>query len=152
MPWKNFRNTQRKVCSLGEDYAYSGQVTKGYPLDLYPPVVKMAERFSELTGMNYNGVLFNWYPAGTVVGIGKHSDDESKLRGRQPIVSVSLGQTVNFILQAKRGDEQLIIPLEDGHVFIMGQDCQRYYFHSCPYVKMKTDRISLTFREFFISE
>lgn len=137
---------------MGESYAYSGQVTEGYSPDLYPPVRRMMERFSALTGMNYNGVLLNWYPAGMAVGIGKHADDERNLVPNQPIVSVSLGQTVDFILEEKRGDERLVVPLKDGDVFIMGEYCQKYYYHSCPYIKMKEDRISLTFREFLTGD
>ena len=45
-------------------------------------------------------------------------------------------------------NEHIKVELKDGDVFIMGKDCQQYYYHSIGYTKMEFDRISISFREF----
>lgn len=148
IPWKRFRTTKRMVCSLGKSYPYSGQIAVGEPFSYYPPIEKLMHRLNTELGTNFNSVLLNWYPKATWSGIGRHSDDEKELVPGTPVVSVSLGASTLFVLTSKDGKESVPITLNDGDVFIMGKDCQKYYTHECPYVKMLDDRISLTFREF----
>lgn len=148
IPWKPFYQTDRMVCSLGKSYPYSGQVTVGESFDYYPPLFDLMQRLNNELGTGFNSVLLNWYPKGKKVGIGKHSDDEKELVEQTPVVSISLGESTMFILRAKEGRERRELILGDGDVFIMGVDCQKHYTHECPYVLMKGDRISLTFRQF----
>lgn len=148
IPWKQFYRTNRYVCSVGKSYRYSGQITEGIPFDVYPPLGHLLQRVNQHFGTNFNSILLNWYPQGTYVGIGKHSDDETELVSGQPVFSLSLGEETPFILKSKTTDEYRTVILRHGDAFMMGVDCQRYYTHECPYLMMNGDRISLTFREF----
>lgn len=152
IPFVRFKKTKRMVCSLGVSYPYSGQVTEGHPWETYPPLLDILNTLNNKLGTSYNSVLLNWYPKDTYVGIGAHADDERELIPNQPVASVSLGQAVEFIIEAKYSDEKITVPLHDGDVFIMGEQCQKYYRHSVPYCLMPEDRISLTFREFKVNE
>lgn len=147
LPWQQFKNTKRMVCSLGKSYPYSGHVTIGHSFDLYPPLYVLMQKLNAELGTNYNSVLLNWYPKNTYVGIGKHSDNEAELVSGS-VASVSLGATCQFILQDWQRNETVTVDLKDSDVFVMGKDCQKFYGHSIPYTNMTEDRISLTFREF----
>ena len=151
LPWQQFKSTKRMVCSLGKSYPYSGHITVGHSFDYYPPLKALMDKLNTELGTNFNSVLLNWYPANTYVGIGKHSDNEKELIANQPVASVSLGCTTDFILESsQKGEkkEHVVVQLTDGDVFVMGKACQNFYLHSCPYKQMELDRISMTFREF----
>lgn len=148
LPWQQFKNTNRLVCSLGSDYGYSDHTTKGHSFSLYPPLKRLMDKLNTELGTNYNSVLLNWYPAGTYVGIGKHSDSEDSLVSDQPVASVSLGASCEFILETWDKSEKVVVELKDSDVFVMGAKCQKFYGHSIAYTKMESDRISITFRQF----
>lgn len=151
LPWQQFKNTKRMVCSLGKSYPYSGHITVGHSFDLYPPLYALMQKLNAELGTNYNSVLLNWYPKGSYVGIGAHKDDELTLVRGQPVASVSLGSTCIFELKdTYKGEtsEHIKVELKDSDVFVMGALCQQHYYHSIGYTKMEEDRISLTFRQF----
>lgn len=148
LPWQQFKDTKRMVCSLGRSYPYSGHITYGHSFTLYPPLKLLMDRINEELGTNYNSVLLNWYPEGEYVGIGKHSDSETTLVPNQPIVSVSLGCQCDFVLESWDKTERVVVELKDSDVFVMGSNCQKFYGHFINYTKMEKDRISLTFRQF----
>lgn len=150
IPLVQFKNTSRLVCSLGRDYAYSKQTTVAHSFNLYPPIYQLMLKLNKELNTNFNSCLINYYPANTSVGIGTHKDDESSLISNI-VASVSLGQEVPFVLKdTYKGipNESIEVILKDGDVFVMAENCQKYYFHSIPYNKYPTERISLTFREF----
>lgn len=147
LPWQQFKNTNRMVCSLGKSYPYSGHVTEGYSFDYYPPLKQLMERLNSQLGTNYNSVLLNWYPEGSYVGIGKHSDNERDLIPGT-VASVSLGANCQFTLETWDKTESVVVSLTDGDIFIMGEECQSHYGHFIPYTLMESDRVSLTFRQF----
>lgn len=151
LPWQQFKSTKRMVCSLGKSYPYSGHITVGHSFDYYPPLKALMDKLNTELGTNFNSVLLNWYPANTYVGIGFHKDDEETLVRGQPVVSISLGCTCVFKLKdTYKGTpkELLSVDLKDGDIFVMGSDCQHYYYHGIDYTTMLSDRISLTFRQF----
>lgn len=151
LPWQQFKNTKRMVCSLGSDYGYSGHTTKGHNFDLYPPLKQLMDELNLELNTNFNSVLINWYPKDSYVGIGAHKDDEESLVKEQPVVSISLGASCIFELKdTYKGptNEHIKIELKDGDVFVMGTNCQQYYYHFIDYTQMEEDRISLTFRTF----
>lgn len=151
IPWQRFKSSNRMVCSLGNSYAYSGHTTKGHSFDIYPPLKALIEKVNKELGTNFNSVLLNWYPANTRVGICFHKDDEETLVRGQPVVSISLGCTCVFKLKdtCKGTPKELLsVDLKDGDIFVMGSDCQHYYYHGIDYTTMLSDRISLTFRQF----
>lgn len=147
LPWQQFKSTKRMVCSLGKSYPYSGHTTVGHSFDYYPPLKALMDKLNTELGTNFNSVLLNWYPKDQNVGIGRHSDSEKELIPGA-VASISLGASCDFILETWDKSESITVQLNDSDVFVMGVECQRYYVHSIPYTKMKSDRISLTFRQF----
>jgi alkylated DNA repair dioxygenase AlkB len=154
IPWVPFKNSERRICSLGVDYPYSGQVTKAYPWSVYPPLELLMKRINAMLGTNFNSALLNWYPAGKRSGINAHSDSESTLVKGSAVVSVSLGESCifNFHEIVKGGIYPPPITdsveLKHGDVFIMAGGCQSVYMHSIGYKLNVKDRLSITFREF----
>lgn len=151
LPWQQFKSTKRMVCSLGKSYPYSGHTTVGHSFDYYPPLKALMDKLNTELGTNFNSVLLNWYPANTYVGIGFHKDDEQTLVKGQPVVSISLGASCIFELKdtySGSSNEHIKVDLEDGDIFVMGSDCQKYYYHGIGYSKMVEDRVSITFRQF----
>lgn len=147
LPWQQFKDTKRMVCSLGRSYPYSGHITYGHSFDLYQPLKQLMDKLNAELGTNYNSVLLNWYPKDSYVGIGKHSDSEKELVSGS-VASVSLGASCDFTLENWDKTESVTVNLQDSDVFVMGNDCQKYYAHYIKYTKMESDRISLTFRQF----
>lgn len=149
IPWQRYKSSNRMVCSLGTSYSYSGHTTKGHSFDIYPPLKALIERVNKELGTNFNSVLLNWYPANnTRVGINFHQDNEPEIKRGSPVLSISLGESTEFVLKAIDNSELITVELKDGDVFLMGTNSQLNYLHSIPYKVMKKDRISLTLREF----
>lgn len=139
------KKIRRGVCSMGKDYPYSGQVAKAIPWD--KQILALMERINETYGTSFNACLLNYYPDGNS-GISKHSDSESELVSPVVVVSVSLGAERIFRLISKTGLESVNIPLKDGTVLVMGENCQSLWLHEIPKEKCAFPRISLTFRCF----
>ena len=149
IPWEYYKNTKRKVCSIGKEYSYSGQTQKAVDWSVYPPLKSLVDRINKELGTNFNSVLLNWYPGNNArSGINPHSDNEREIVRGSSVLSVSLGASVNFYLTSNDGNEQIKVQLNDGDVFLMGENAQLFYKHHIPYTVMKKDRISLTFRQF----
>jgi alkylated DNA repair dioxygenase AlkB len=155
LPWKEFRNTNRLVMSMGRDYPYSGQVAKDVGWDTYPKLYRFMQRCNEVLGTNYNAALLNWYIAGTYTGIGAHSDAEAELVPNSTVLSLSLGASCIFnfheIVKGEPYPPKTIeksVELQSGDLFLMGRECQKHYMHSIARTKMLSDRISVTFRQF----
>ena len=148
IPWEYYKNTKRKVCSIGKEYSYSGQTQKAVDWSVYPPLKSLVDRINKELGTNFNSALLNWYEANERVGINFHSDSEPEIVKGSKVLSISLGETCTFILESKDKEERIEVELKDGDVFVMGTNCQLHYLHSCPYTVMEKDRISLTFRQF----
>lgn len=149
IPWQRYKSSNRMVCSLGNSYSYSGHTTKGHSFNIYPPLKALIERVNKELGTNFNSALLNWYPGNNArSGINPHSDNEREIVRGSSVLSVSLGASVNFYLTSNDGNEQIKVQLNDGDVFLMGENAQLFYKHHIPYTVMKKDRISITFRQF----
>ena len=148
IPWQKYKNSKRLVCSLGVSYSYSGHTAIGHSFNLYPPLKKLIDSINSILGTNYNSALLNWYPANTKCGIGSHKDDEPEIVKGSSVLSISLGASINFYLTSNDGKEQIKVQLNDGDIFLMGNNCQLYYKHHIPYSIMPSNRISITLREF----
>lgn len=152
IPWEypTFYNRKitRGVCSMGKDYAFSGLVMKAQPWDRH--IEALMYRINAKHNTRFNACLLNLYPDGNTSGISKHSDDEAELVTNPLVVSVSLGETCNFILRNKQDISEVVsIPLKDGDVLVMGAGTQANYTHEITKkLYNKGGRISLTFREF----
>ncbi len=93
-------------------------------------------------------LLINWYRDGNDY-IGMHSDDEKQMKAETPVATVSLGTQRDFFLVEKKTKKKQVFKLENNSVFVMGGTCQKTHKHGLPKrKKIKTYRISLTFREF----
>ena len=94
---------------------------------------------------HFNYALFNVYEDGSHY-IGYHSDKEV-VKGKEIIVSVSLGAARRFVMKHKQSPLLIDITLEKGDILIMAGKTQTYWEHSVPKtVKVKEPRINITFR------
>lgn len=128
------------------EYAYSGvkQVVKSWT----PELLEIKSNIESFTNSTYNSVLINYY-RNEKDSVGFHADDEKNICENSNIASLSLGALRNFILQKNDKTNNLSFNLENGSLLIMGGTTQRYWRHSIPKEKNKTEpRINLTFRKF----
>ena len=126
---------------------YSGVTHSGLSWDSFPNIKALMDKISQSTDSNFNSCLINIYPANKTVGIGKHTDAEPELVHGSAVVSVSLGESCEFVLEGIKSKEKKVYLLNHGDVFLMGKYCQQNYLHSVPRKKYTLGRISLTFRE-----
>jgi len=82
--------------------------------------------------------------------MGWHADDEPEIDQTQPIGSLSLGASRDFLLRHRvKRDYRIALPLSDGDLLIMHPGCQQNWMHSVPQRRrISTPRINLTFRRF----
>ena len=104
-----------------------------------------------ITGINFNGVLINFYRNG-LDSMGLHSDDEPELGERPIIASVSFGAARNFRLKRKdRLYNPISILLGSGSLLLMSGDTQKYWSHELPKTKKSIGpRINLTLRKIIV--
>jgi alkylated DNA repair dioxygenase AlkB len=147
-------NLPRLQQSYGQDYAYSGTISKS--IKDFPPFIsillkKINAFHKKMTNTNediYKMCLVNWYRDGNDY-IGFHSDDEKQIIPGAPIYSVSIGATRKFKLKSKvEGGIDYTIDLTPGSLVIMCGDCQRTHQHSVTKSKSNEMRINFTFRAF----
>jgi hypothetical protein len=90
------KKANRLIQHYGNNYSYSGINHKE---QIVPEFVKDLMYFvNMLFNQNFNSILINKYPAGKMVGIGYHKDNEIELKTKT-IVSLSLGSSDNFIFK-----------------------------------------------------
>jgi len=111
----------------------------------YPPVLSAIQlAVEDKLGVKFNHVMLNRYGTGDVY-IGLHSDG---LENRV-IATVSVGAERTFIMRHRtlKGEVRRW-KLENGSLFVMQGDTQRFWKHEIPKEpKVKEGRISLTFRQ-----
>ena len=139
----------RLISLMGDkDYTYSGVEHKAAPWDSETTALKdlCYDRFG-FGNYNHNGVLFNHYRDGKD-SISPHSDKEDGIDLSVPIMSINLGQTRTFYIQA--GNDVFSVPLADGDGILMIGLFQQECKHWVPKEpKCKGERINLTFRKFW---
>jgi alkylated DNA repair dioxygenase AlkB len=135
--------------NFGKNYGYNGS---GGTVEEIPPEVKPLYDWAQKheTGP-YNQMLINWYMNGRDY-IGYHSDDESQIKRKSSILSVSLGETRSFKVKSKKKKWTKKYELNHGRVVIMKGQMQKKFKHSVPKVTGKRGanlgpRINLTFRK-----
>lgn len=139
---------KRKVAWYGDEayeYKYSGVSKTSLPWTGTLLILKdIAENFCK---SNYNSCLLNFYPNGDS-GMTWHSDNESSLVQGYSIACISLGAPRKFLLKNTGSKVLLKALLENGSLFEMKGDTQKYWQHSLPKTKTVSEpRISLTFRK-----
>lgn len=141
---------QPRLCAwygnAGMNYSYSGLHLE--PNAYTPELLRLKNRVSEYTKVEFNSVLLNLY-RDNKDSMGWHSDDEKELGSDPFIASVSLGATRLFSVKHKH-DKMLkgSLRLTHGSLLTMGNGMQKYWQHAIP--KSNTfclPRINLTFRK-----
>ena len=128
----------------GKTYIYSG--IKSEPHNWNKGLLYIKKSIEEVTDINFNSVLLNWYRDGKDY-LSWHADDEKEL-GINPVIgSVNFGSSRDFMLRANDGSSKITIPLKHGTLLIMKGKTQHYWQHSVPKrLKNNEIRINLTFR------
>jgi alkylated DNA repair dioxygenase AlkB len=144
------RQVPRLQCWMGDAesiYGYSGIRLSPEPWS--EVVTSIKQRLRDLTSLNFNSVLLNYYRDGND-SVAWHADDEPEL-GNDPIIaSVSLGAERDFQLCPKDSSSRAVkarLKLRNGSLLLMGKGMQNNWLHQVPKVNSISDpRINLTFR------
>jgi alkylated DNA repair dioxygenase AlkB len=130
----------------GKHYTYSGLTL--VPLPWTPLLTQIKERVEQLTTVQFNSVLLNYYRDGND-SMGMHSDDEPEL-GPDPIIaSLSLGAERTFILKhkTKRETRPLHLQLSSASLLLMQGETQKHWKHGIAKEKRACGpRVNLNFR------
>lgn len=132
----------------GKSYIYSGIFQHPHAWNKGLSYIK--QQVEQITKINFNSVLLNWYRNGEDY-LNWHTDDEKEL-GENPIIaSVNFGETRDFQLRYNQDhDLKLNIPLTHGSLLIMSGELQHYWQHCVPKRKrVNGSRFNLTFRKIF---
>ncbi|EST09785.1 Alpha-ketoglutarate-dependent dioxygenase AlkB-like protein [Kalmanozyma brasiliensis GHG001] len=134
----------------------------GHPVELHAPFPPLLNHIASLLSspdclgeeVRFNHCMLNRYDDGSIY-IGKHADNiENKV-----IVTVSLGADRSWIMQRKSprkkagaaSDTEMVKKrwtLAGGSLLVMQGQTQKFYTHEIPKeLKVKTPRISITFRQ-----
>lgn len=151
----NYYDMPRYQQSYGKDYKFSGVNHPSLPIDMSNEYIQFLFGIAKRdTGLDYNGLLINWYPDGQSY-ISPHSDDESNLVKDTSIYSFTLGGTRNFQIRKKseplvvHNKKTLDILLPNKSVCIMGGQFQKEFTHGIPKTtKPIGPRINFTLRMF----
>ncbi|HAG71482.1 MAG TPA: alpha-ketoglutarate-dependent dioxygenase AlkB [Gammaproteobacteria bacterium] len=144
------RQVPRLQCWMGDAesiYGYSGMRLSPEPWS--EAVISIKQRLCDLTCLNFNSVLLNYYRDGKD-SVAWHADDEPEL-GVDPIIaSVSLGAERDFQLCPKNSSSRAVkarLKLRNGSLLVMGKGMQNNWLHQVPKANNIFDpRINLTFR------
>ena len=135
-------NTNRQTAQLGSDYTYSGKTYEGQPIPKH--IQAWMDAVNKALGTAYNSVLVQYYPANTKSGIGFHKDNEKdQFDTNQPVVSLSIGQTIPFIVHEKL-NTPVTFSLKSGDVFKFNGN----KLHGIATQNHTGERYSLTLRQF----
>lgn len=126
------------------DYGYSDHKLVAEP---WLPNVEDVKRYVEqLTGHQFNSVLFNWYRNGDDK-MGWHADDEAELGSNPAVATLSLGAERDFQFRHNQSQKMYNMGLKHGSLLLMKPGMQSSYKHHLPARRKVTEgRISLTFR------
>jgi alkylated DNA repair dioxygenase AlkB len=134
----------RLVVWYGEKgYGYSGK--RHQPKAIPEMIQREMNRLSAETGVEFNGVLCNWYRNGEE-HMGFHSDDEPEIYGSL-IASISLGASRRFAWKKKDGSEGGKVGLESGSLLLMHHFQENWKHALLKDPKVGEGRINLTFRK-----
>jgi alkylated DNA repair dioxygenase AlkB len=131
--------------NVSKGYKYSGQIAAAKKLT--NTLARLLDWVNYFFQAEYNGVLVNRYVTGKDY-ISAHSDDVTGLSPVSGVVSISYGQTRNFVIKKRQCKEPLYTtPLLSYDMVQMGGDFQKIYTHEVPKDKTTGTRYSLTFRQ-----
>lgn len=133
----------------GKSYSYTGQTKKGHTFDKQIKyIANQIEKYLKLDLGHFNGCLLNYYRDGKDY-ISYHNDNEKDMIENGIIAVISIGQERKFYIKNNTTKEVVKFSLPNGSLAIMNPICQKEWKHSIPKeLKVKGERISLTFRKF----
>ena len=121
------------------------------PRPYFPELKLLADFVENLTGSDETNCVNVKYYEDRFSKVGFHSDSEDLFQAEtifSTIISVSIGATRPFIIQAKDKSEEFCLDLEHGDVLTMEGLCQKCYVHSFPRCPGAcAPRINLIFRK-----
>ena len=128
-------------------YNYSGQTTEAIPMP--GSLAKLTALINTQFNTEFNGILFNWYEAGSVSCIGFHSDQTPHPDfPLAKVVSISVGAPRTFRLK-DRCSRETVFDFETGPFELMCMDGARFQdelVHGIPKKVGAGERFSFTFR------
>lgn len=134
----------------GLTYSYSGITHPWQPWA--PAMLEIRAALEKELKTPFNGCLANFYE-NERDSVSPHADDEEDMQEGAPVVSVSLGETREFVVKHMTTGARHVIPLEHGSLLIMRGDTQKVSRHSIPKArKVCGPRINLTFRQILSPE
>jgi len=138
----------RLVCWYGDEecsYTYSKTIHR--PQAWNSILTQIREEIFELTKIEMNSVLCNWYRNGQD-SMGHHSDNEKELGDLPEIISLSLGACRTILFKNKTTKKLIRIELQNGDLIVMRGKTQDNWTHAIPKrTGCKEERINLTFRK-----
>jgi len=139
--------TKRKIAWYGEqafNYRYSNITKTALPWT--NTLLTLKALVEQETGATFNACLLNLYHNGNE-GMAWHSDDETALKKRAAIASLSLGAERKFAFKHKQSQVTQSLYLQHGSLLVMKGDTQAHWLHRLPPTKtIHTPRVNLTFR------
>jgi len=128
---------------------YAGQ-TCMEPQNMQHELLDILETVSQISNLDFNGILINVYPDGNV-NINAHSDSEGR---RSSIATLSFGAERKFVIREKDGNFKKTFITNPNQLIIMqGRNFQADYTHEITKdPNCKEVRVSLTFRNHEIRE
>jgi alkylated DNA repair dioxygenase AlkB len=134
----------------GAVYRYSGLLME--PIPWCDAVLTIRRRVADMTGLDFNSVLLNFYRNG-LDSMGWHRDNEKELGDNPVIASVSFGAPRVFLLRRYRSkSDQNQVVLGHGSLLMMSGPLQYHWEHCLPKVTKRQalavgPRVNLTFRQ-----
>ncbi|MDR2272063.1 MAG: alpha-ketoglutarate-dependent dioxygenase AlkB [Sphingobacterium sp.] len=123
---------------------------KRLPIPWTPELLEIKKVIEQATGMEFHGVLLNFYRDGND-SVAWHADKDTVPGLKTEIASLSLGEERNFDFRNKEDHrKRYSLKLQHGSLLLMKGDLQKYWEHRIAKstVPMKP-RINLTFRKVF---
>ena len=121
---------------------------KSQPLSSSKLLVNLLNQVNTSLKTKFNGILINHYKNGDKY-IGAHSDDETALdKSKGMVASLAFGATRKFRIRNAQSKKKVLDYLHKPlSLLVMEGKFQRDFTHEIPKEKkVKSDRISLTFR------
>ncbi len=122
------------------------------PIPWCDAVLTIRRRVADMTGLDFNSVLLNFYRNG-LDSMGWHRDNEKELGDNPVIASVSFGAPRVFLLRRYRSkSDQNQVVLGHGSLLMMSGPLQYHWEHCLPKVTKRQalavgPRVNLTFRQ-----
>lgn len=157
IPWQSDRIflygkeilTKRKFCWMGDaPFSYNYSKNERIAIPWEASVKEIKEILENKIPHTFNSCLLNRYQNGSEA-MGWHADNESCMKKRGAIASISLGESRTMEFRHKVSKEKVKVILESGSLLLMLNETQEFWQHQLiKSVRVKQQRVNLTFRTF----